>query len=114
MVVSFRSPCCRAFLVAVCLVQAARTHAQGVPAWCEDGGSKSTYVDRGLPMDDNDLLALEAFRDSITNDFGLLSNWNNASHPCEWCGVLCMCDVQVSFVSRICERSARRPLSKTP
>jgi hypothetical protein len=64
--------------------------------WCENGGSKSTYIDRNLTMHPDDLRALEVFRDGLNDTDRLLANWNASSHPCEWCGVLCMCEEQVN------------------
>jgi hypothetical protein len=82
----------QATLVLVALIMTA-TLVRGA-LWCENGGSKSSYIDRGLDMHPVDVQALEALRDGFKVTNHLLDNWNRSSHPCEWCGVLCMCDAQ--------------------
>lgn len=67
---------------------------------CEEYGSKSTYIGRDLPLHPDDLKALEAFRDGMKATDNLLDNWNISSHPCEWCGVLCMCSTVQTRLSR--------------
>jgi hypothetical protein len=84
-----------AFVLLVLINISALTHVRGA-LWCEIGGSKSSYIDRNLSMNPDDQRALEALRDGMKVTSGLLDNWNNSFfHPCEWCGVLCMCNVQV-------------------
>eukprot|EP00242_Pyramimonas_sp_CCMP2087_P011101 CAMPEP_0198208028 /NCGR_PEP_ID=MMETSP1445-20131203/11430_1 /TAXON_ID=36898 /ORGANISM="Pyramimonas sp., Strain CCMP2087" /LENGTH=122 /DNA_ID=CAMNT_0043881271 /DNA_START=522 /DNA_END=886 /DNA_ORIENTATION=+ len=74
--------------------------------WCENGGSKSSYIDRGKGIHPDDLKALEALRDGMKVTNNLLDNWNNSSHPCEWCGVLCMCNVQLYPLHQSCPDGA--------
>ncbi|GLT46281.1 hypothetical protein SLA2020_400990 [Shorea laevis] len=42
------------------------------------------------PTNENDRLALLAFKDRIVEDpLGILTSWNESSHFCNWTGVLC-------------------------
>ncbi|GLT83943.1 hypothetical protein SLE2022_022060 [Rubroshorea leprosula] len=42
------------------------------------------------PANENDRLALLAFKDRIVGDpLGILTSWNESSHFCNWTGVLC-------------------------